>query len=383
MKSRRHPSLKPSLLNSAVALACFSAFGAHAGGTISFGEDKSVSIGLGMRASYSSVENGAPNGTSRSSDFNLDSIRLYTSASLNKIVKGTFNTEKTADNSVQVLDAIARFEFSDGFNVWMGRMLPPSDRANLDGPYYLNTWSYPMVSQYPAKFAGRDDGLTVWGKLPDKKFVYSAGMFQGHNKIAGASNDSGSLLYAGRLQYNFWDAEPNPAYYTSSTYYGGAEVLALGLSAQYQKDGVGTNLLKGDYKAWSLDALMEKKVGIGVLTLEGAYYKYDTNNVTDVAAGFGGAGVTANVGGITQGKAHLLGAAYLFPDTVGWGKFQPVLRYQKFDADLTSVISKQTDLGLNYIIDGHNARISATYSKNQVTSAADVNRIIIGTQLQF
>ncbi|MBS0328926.1 MAG: porin, partial [Proteobacteria bacterium] len=61
---------------------------AHAGGTITFGEDKSVSIGLGLRGSFSSVENGAPNGTSNSQDFSLDSARIYLSGSLNKYIKG-------------------------------------------------------------------------------------------------------------------------------------------------------------------------------------------------------------------------------------------------------------------------------------------------------
>ncbi len=42
---------------------------------------------------------------------------------------------------MEVLDAIARFEFSDELNIWAGRFLPPSDRANLHGPYYANEWS--------------------------------------------------------------------------------------------------------------------------------------------------------------------------------------------------------------------------------------------------
>ncbi len=380
-------SLSPRrrVLATLVGSACLVAFNAQAGGSISFGPDKSVDIGLGMRASLTFTENGAANGTSDSTDFNLDSIRLFTNASLSKNIKGTFNIEKGANNDAQVMDAIARFEFSDELNVWLGRMLPPSDRANLDGPYYLSAWYYPgVVSQYPAKFAGRDDGMTVWGKLADKKLVYSVGAFQGHNRIAGASNDSGNLLYAGRLQYNFWDAEPNPAYYTSSTYHGGAEVLALSLAGMLQKDGVGTSAVKGDYKAWSLDALMEHKLaGGGVVDLEGAYYKYDTQGVADVAPGFGGAGAIANVGGITQGKGWLAGGAYLIPAQVGGGKFQPYVRFQNFKADLTKVTSKQSDYGVNYILDGHNARVSATYTTNEQTALKDSHKFVVGVQLQF
>lgn len=375
-----------ALKQSVVAVICaLSATAAHAGATISFGEDKSVSVGLGLRTSFTSAEDGSPSGTSRSSDFELDSIRLYVNASLNKYIKGTFNTEKDADDNVKVLDAYAQFEFMDEFNVWAGRMLPPSDRANLDGPYYLNAWAYPgVVSQYPAKFAGRDNGVTVWGKLADKMITYSVGAFEGHNNIAGASSEDDNLLYAGRIQFDFWDKGLDPAYYTSSTYYGSKDVLSVGIAAMYQKDGVGDNVTSGDYAAWNIDALLEKKLSNGgAATLEGAYYDYDTDDTADVAPGFGGAGGTDNVGGLSQGNAYLVGAAYLFPDVVGWGKFQPYLRYQKFDNDLTDVDSKQYDYGVNYIIDGHNARISATYTKNETDGADDLDKFVVGLQLQF
>jgi hypothetical protein len=38
----------------------------------------------------------------------------------------------------------------------------------------LSEWYYPgVVSQYPSRFEGRDLGGTVWGKVFDKKLVYS------------------------------------------------------------------------------------------------------------------------------------------------------------------------------------------------------------------
>ncbi len=367
---------------SLLGVACLSAGTAYAGATINIGPDQSVSVGFGMRTSYAHTDDGS----TTSNDFSLDSARLFTSASLTKQIKGTLNFEKGDNDSVKVLDAIAQFELSEGLNIWAGRMLPPSDRANLDGPYYLSTWSYPgVVSQYPARFAGRDDGVTVWGKLADKKLIYAVGAYRGHNRIAGASNEDGkNLLYAGRIQYDFWDPEPNPAYYTSSTYYGGAEVLALGIAGMYQADGVGTSAVKGDYSGYSVDGLLEHKLqGDGVVDVEAAYYHYDTGGVADVAPGFGDASSTANVGGISQGKGWLAGAAFLIPAQVGWGKFQPYLRYQKFDNDLAGTKTKTTNLGVNYVIKGHNARISADYAKTQVTDAADSKVFTLGLQLQF
>jgi hypothetical protein len=370
-------------LASVAILAPMSA--AQAAGTIKFGDEGSISVGLGMRGSFNSDEHGAADG-SRSNKFDLDSVRLYVNANLTKSIAGTFNTERNADGEIVVLDAYARFEPKDEFNIWIGRMLPPSDRANLDGPYFISSWSYPgLVSRYPAKFAGRDDGVTVWGKVFEKKLTYAVGVFNGHNRIRGASNEGDNPLIAGRVAFNFWDVEDNPAYYTSSTYYGGANVLTLAVSAMSQKDGVGTALRKGDFFGWNVDALMEKKIaGGGAFTLEGAYYDYDTDGVADVSPSFGGAGYTANVGGLVQGKGYLGSVGFLFPTEVGPGKFQPVFRYQQYDVSLTDQKLKQYDFGVNYILKGHNARLSLEYShQTDNTPAPNNDRVTFCVQLQF
>jgi hypothetical protein len=379
MKTRSATPHRLRASATAIATLCTFATGsAIAGGTISFGEDKSISVGFGIRTSYTSISDGAPNGSSRSSDFSTDSIRLYTSASLNKYIKGTFNTERKSDGTIQLMDAYMQFEMMPEFNIWAGRMLPPSDRANLDGPYYLLAWAYPgVVSGYPSIAVGRDDGLLAWGKVMDKKLVYSVGAFQGRNRdLALTSNQKDSMLYAGRLAINFWDPEPAPAYYTGSTYYGAADILTLGLVFQNQKDGVGSSTVSDNYKAYNADLLMEKKLSAGVLTLEGAYYKYD----------FGLAAAAADVstaGTVAPGKAILGGAGFLLPTKIGIGQFQPYYRYQKFDADGALTDSKQHDFGLNYIIDGPNAKISGTYTKLERTALPDTKMFVVGAQLQF
>lgn len=374
---------KKTALAALLAATMLSPVAARAGATLTFGDGESITVGMGMRTSFTSTENGAPDGTSRANDFSLDSVRLYLGAQLNDNIKATFNTERDSTGHIQVLDGYAQFEFFEGANLWVGRMLPPSDRANLDGPYFLNTWFYPMVSQYPAKYAGRDDGATLWGKFLGKKLVYSVGVFEGHNRIAGASNQGDNMLYAGRVAYNFLDPEPNPAYYESSTYYGAVDVLTLAVTGQYQKDGVGTDTVKGDYKAWNTDLLFEKKYEFGVVTFEGAYYDYNTGGVADVATNFAGAGSTDNVGGITQGTGYLLGADYMFPGKIAWGQVQPFFRYQKFDNDINHGSSRQYDAGFNYVIKGHDARITADFTENQGTAVASYNRFVLGIQLQF
>jgi hypothetical protein len=157
----------------------------------------------------------------------------------------------------------------------------------------------------------------------------------------------------------------------------------LGAAIQYQKDGVGTYLQKGDYTGFNVDGRFEKKVlNGGAVTLEGTYY-YDTGGVTDVSGSFNGADAFADGGGLTQSHGYLVSGAFLFPTKVLYGKFQPVVRYQDFAATITKVTTKQTDGGVNYIIDGHNARVSAVYSYTQTSGERDSHRFVLGAQLQF
>lgn len=358
---------------------------AHAAGTINFGDGQSISIGLGLRGDVTFDNKGNADGGS-STTASLDSVRLYVNGQLTKQIGATFNTERDGNGNIVMLDGYARFEFKDEFNVWVGRMLPPTDRSNLDGPYYLSSWNYPgVVSQYPAKFAGRDDGVTVWGKLLDKKLTYAVGVFNGHDRIAGAANHDGQPLVAARFAYNFWDVEDNPGYYTSSTYYGAANVATLAFVVQHQADGVGTASRRGDYTAWNVDGLLEKKImDGGAVTLEGAYYDYNTQGVLDVAPDFNDASSTANVGGITQGHAFLVSGGVLLPTVVGVGRFQPVVRYQEFDATISpKPTTRQYDASLNYIIKGHNARLSLDYAHESASFHPDDDRVTAGVQLQF
>jgi hypothetical protein len=349
---------------------------------VTFGDGEWLQLGAGLRISGTDDK---VDGSPRKTDFNVDSFRVYVNGGLNNTYKFTLNTERAPDATIRVLDFFARAEFRDEFNIWGGRLLPPSDRANLDGPYYLSSYLYPgVVSNYPAIFAGRLDGATVWGKLLDKKLVYAVGIYNGHNVNNGASADGGEPLFAGRVTYDFWDAEDNPGYFTSSTYYGKADILALGVAAQYQNDAVGTLLRHGAFSGVSIDALMEKKVfNGGAVTLEGAFYHYGTQGVIDVPTNYNGASPYSNVGGLTSGNAFLLSGAFLFPQQILWGQIQPVVRYQQFDADLLRTTTRQIDGGVNYIIKGHNARISLVYSHTETTRQPNDNKFLAGLQVQF
>jgi hypothetical protein len=365
----------------ALALALAAAGTANAGVTVAGPGDSYLTLGLWMRTSYTSAEDAAPNGSSRSNDFAVDSIRIITSGKLTKSIGGMVNFERQSDESMRLLDVVAQFELMEGINLWFGRMLPPTDRANLAGPFFANVWEYPGVSQYPNAFTGRDDGALLWGNVMDSKLLYAIGAFQGKNRGTGLSNDSDELLYAGRLAYSFLDAEPG--YYGTNSYFGEKNLFTVGATFQTQKNGVGTALAKGDYTAWNLDALFETKLaGGGVVTLEGAYYDYDTDGVTDVANTNVLCSGINNCGGATEGTAYLVTAAYLIPGTYGIGQFQPYVRYQEFDPEVGST-TDQWDFGVTYVMKGHNARITAVYSDIDPGAAASTDKFIVGVQLMY
>jgi len=374
-----------------IALSLASLVAAAEAAEFKVNDDTTFSAGLGLRASYTRRDFGAPDGNSKSNDFSVESARLFLGGSYAKMFKATLNTERSSDDRVRLLDGIAQFEPLPEFNLWLGRMLPPSDRANLYGPYFALPWSFPgIVSNYPSIFAGRNNGAVAWGKPLAGKLVYAAGAYEGHNRAAGLSGQSDKLLYAGRLAYNFWDPEPAPAYYTGGWYGGSKNILTVGLAAQSQKDGVGTAAAPGKLTVWSADLLAERRLGAGVPTLEAAYYKYKLGAV-DCGSGEPGslACVAAgdNMGGMVDGKAVLLGGAWLFPQTVGWGQLQPFVRWQRLQRTLSSTTAKELDVGVNYLVRGPSARFTAQYGKIQddrVPAPRDsVGQFVLGAQLMF
>ncbi len=352
-----------------------------AGAKIKVDDTKWFSIGMGFRSSFAITEDGAPNGSDSSSGVSFDNIRLYTAAKVHKNVSLEFNTERSTgndsldtDHRIRVLDAVAKFSFK-GFDLWAGRFLPPSDRSNLDGPFYLNNYDFPIVQAYPAIFAGRDNGVAIMKEYAGGKFKWSYGLFEGRtNTTNGDTNpdQADNLLHAARVTYNFWD--PEPGYYTTSSYYGAKDVLAVAFVYQHEADGAGTSTTAGDFTGWNVDVLMEKKLqNGGVVNLEGAYYDYDLDDKTDAS--------------LTQGEGYLLLGSYLIPKQIGWGKVQPYVRYQHFARDnLTGDGGNRTrtEGGFNYIIDGQNAKISVLYFSDQrVSNAATTDTFKLAWQFQL
>jgi hypothetical protein len=320
----------------------------------------SVTVGAGVQTSFVHTEPDDADGTD---SFALNSIRLYVNGSPANKIKFMFNTEYDGSgNHLTVLDAVARFEMSDHFNVWVGRFLPPSDRANLYGPYYAHHWAVytdGVQDGYPFVATGRDNGAAYWGQFG--KVKVSAGAFDG----ASATGDD-TLIGAGRIQVDFWD--PEGGYYLNGTYYGDKNLLAIGAAAQVQGS---------DKSAYNVDFLLERKVGQGgAYSVEAEWAKYDRLG-----------GYSARYG--TDDGGYVL-ASYLFPAVVGVGKFEVLGKFAKarFRQGITPLDvdfdQKTSELNLNYVIRQFNARVMMFYKDTRFDAVhPNFKQFGVGVQLQM
>ncbi len=273
------------------------------------------------------------------------------------------NSPNDYPGTVHVMDAIAQFEPVKEFNLWMGQMLVPSDRSNFSGPFFMSPWNYPGVYAVgrglPVTFvgpaegpAGRNAGTTAWGDIGNGLFKYYAGVYN-------LTDVGQSPLYSGRL--NLSPIGKEPGFYHSSTYYGDKDVLALGVGAQFQKNGSASAAGADDFSEVNADLLAEFKVGDTVLTGEGAFYHFGgTYNPVDNAF-------------------YILGS--VLTPKVGPGSFQPLLRYQWAKKDTPATSMSIIDAQLAYVVKPYALRGLVNYQRTNMDNGNVGNAVQLGVQL--
>jgi hypothetical protein len=321
-------------------------------------QDSPISVSAAIRTAFSHI---APEGADSTDEFHVESARLFLGGIVTRNIKMTFNAEYDGlAKEVRLMDAIGQFEFSPGFNIWMGRFLPPSDRANLYGPYYSNHWGIytdGIQDGYPFIASGRSNGVAYWGQF--KKISLSGGIFDG-----ASATGSDTLIKAGRVEANFWETEPG--YYRSGTFYGSKNILSIGVAGQIQGE---------EQNAVSVDFLLERKVGQGgAFTIESELARYDR---------LGGykASYATDEGGYAL-------ASYLLPKLSGPGRFQVLAKFSTatYSNGVTAADQEYdqttTELNLNYILSAYNARVMLFYLDTRFSAVQrDSKRLGVGLQL--
>jgi hypothetical protein len=318
-----------------------------------------ITIGAGLQTSFAHTSPDAGNSTDQ---FLINSARLYINGPVTDKIKFMFNTEYDGvTNKIGIMDAVARIEMSPQFNIWAGRLLPPSDRANLYGPYYSHHWSVytdGIQDGYPFIATGRDNGIVYWGDF--NKLKVSLGGFDGTS-----ATGKPKAIGAARVQVDLWD--PESGYYLNGTYYGAKNLLAIGVAVQTQSGNTGS----------TADFLLERKLPDGsVISIESEYAYYDK---------FGGYDPRY---GLSRG-AYLLGS-YLFPKPVGMGKFEILGKYAKarFSSGITpadlNYDQKTSEFNFNYVIKDFNARVMFFYRNTNFTAVkTDFWTSGVGMQIQM
>lgn len=287
---------------------------------------------------------------------------------------GMYDWGTPANGNVALLDLIGRIELDPSFNIWLGRMLVPSDRSNFSGPWFQGPWNYPGVviggkpptggpRQGPS---GRNDGATIWGDIGGMgKFKYYVGAFD-------LNDVNESPLFTGRLNLVLIGEEKG--FYHSSVYYGSQDILAIGAAVQYKKHGsvqkammpavpggMAVAAASDDYLGIIGDVLFEKNLGAGVVGIEGLFNMHQ--------------------GDYEAFKSTFYGtASFLLNQEIGIGKIQPLFRFYgllpKGSGDMGNIIDAQ----LGYVISGYAARLAAGVQMSKI-GGVKANQIFLGLQV--
>lgn len=341
-----------------------------AAANLTIDENRSISVGIGLRTSVSTTARGAPDGESRTYDSAVEAGVLGIGGKVDKRLRFQLNFARTPLGETRSVDAFGMLELHESANVWAGRFLPPGDRASLSGPFFQSTWEPPFVaSLYPTVAAGRDDGVAAWGQWRGGKAKVYAGGFRGRDGVGPTTtNTADRPLLIGRVVVNLLD--PEPGYYNAGTYHGAKDVLAIGGGVRRQELATGTGLVAGDagtYTGWNVDALLEKRLGpAGTGTIEYAFYRYDLGDALDPA--------------IAEGDGWFVTGGWLLPVDVRGVRFQPTVRVQRFDAT-AGPARERIDACLNVLWQGHFTRFGVNYSEDDAGPAArSVRTVKLGAQ---
>ncbi|MFO7965548.1 MAG: selenite/tellurite reduction operon porin ExtI [Desulfobacterales bacterium] len=216
---------------------------------------------------------------------------------------------------------------------------------------------------YPGK-VGRDDGVTVWGNILEDRLQYR--LMVGEGVENDTENPDDNLRFAGRLSYNFLDAETG--WFKQETYLGKKRILAIGGGFDRQN-----NLVIGggkmDYSAYTIDLHLEFPVGATTFTSALSFTRIDNsvNGITwsDVTSG-------------SDGDVFTSKAGLLLSD-----RFQPFAHFQAILPDVSG--SENTHiygLGCNYYIKGPANKLTAEWTRVDY-DAHDIDLITVQAAFGF
>jgi hypothetical protein len=232
--------------------------------------------------------------------------------------------------------------------------------------------------------------------------------------VAQYNPQNDSHVYQGYFDYNFFDPEPNLLPYMQGTWLGTKKVLSIGAGFMYNQDGMysrqsnstvnlaslasGADLYaavpttKHDIKLFGADVFYDTPLDTArrtALTFYGVYYNYDfgPNYVRFVGAENPGYGANATRGNAvpqsgTGGSVYAQLGFLTGKNTLGSKvRLQPYVAYlhsnyeglRNAAGDVQGV--NVYDAGLNFLIDGHNAKVTLNYRARPDFNLTTINGV--------
>ncbi|MBC7748281.1 MAG: porin [Methylotenera sp.] len=297
------------------------------------------------------------------------------------------------------------FTLGAGLHYYMGlsrlTMASTLNFLTIDAPIF----NWPLIENSD-QFA-RQVGLFAKGKYGKLEYRMSYNKPYATNLVptnvtdadnAVAVDNSGNTKWskAGYFEYQFLDQEANVLPFKVGSYLGTKKVFNIGAgfytAPDATKTSVNNTINKHDIKLFSADVFLDMPIGKKenkmAVTAYSVLYDYDFGpnylrnvgimNIGSVDPNFTGSRAIAGAGNAqpTMGSGNIwyTQAGVLLPckDAKPKIRIQPfgAVTYKKFDALEQS--STQFDVGSNFFIDGHHAKITAQYSTRPVyTSLAN------------
>ena len=213
-------------------------------------------------------------------------------------------------------------------------------------------------------------------------------------RVAVDNNGNPEFSKAGYVEYQFLDSESNLLPFKVGSYLGTKRVFNLGAGFYHQKDGtrtsVNSQIEKHDIARYAVDAFADLPLGNAknkmALSAYAGFYNYNFGpnylrnlgimNVGSNDPNFIGDKAIAGAGNlqpmIGSGNIYYLQAGLLLPSNADKPKIriQPFASYTNKNFKALENSSSQFDIGANWFIDGHHAKLTTQYSTRPTYTSA-------------
>ena len=216
-------------------------------------------------------------------------------------------------------------------------------KGNFD---YRLAWNSPIRNNIGAgrDYGTKDSGLTYNGVINSDS----------------DGNPTGNNIYEGYFRYNFWDSESTKLPYQVGTYLGSKKIFGIGAGFFLHPNGMYNDSTGGhsNVSHYAVDAFLDMPTDKGALNAYAALtsFNYGSNYVSRWAG---------------TGTAIYAQLGYYLKDV----KLMPYIAYNLGDYEGLDEKITATDIGVNYFINGHHAKLTLEYHRIN----GDIREVAIAT----